>query len=245
MNIEMHMSSEKSPGEVVEAPVTAAKKRAYALIDGFNLYHALDKFQGGTTEEEQAKFQRYKWLCLKSLMGRLIDPEAEVLEKVIFFTSYPYWNEEKRRNHQTYVTALKYTGVEYVLGEFKENWIPCRATCKETFDKPVEKQTDVNIAISMIELAEEFDVLYLITADSDQVPAIRLLKKLHRNKTVYVVAPIGRNSNELARAAGGKLNRKIMKEDDLRDSQLPNPFEKEVDGKKIFLVRPANWPDPA
>jgi hypothetical protein len=141
---------------------------------------------------------------------------------------------------QTYLTALKYRGVPHVLGEFKENWIECRATCKETFDKPAEKQTDVNISISIMEFANEYDVLILVTGDSDQVPAIRLLKKLHPGKTVYILPPIGRNSKELVRTAG-KNSRKIMTEDDLAASLLPNPVEGLKDGRTVQIWKPTSW----
>lgn len=63
----------------------------------------------------------------------------------------------------------------------------CDATCKEPFDKPAEKQTDVNIAISIIEFADEYDILILVTADSDQVAAIGLLKQKYPEKTVYTL----------------------------------------------------------
>ncbi len=224
-----------------EKPQSTPKKRVFAMIDGFNLYHALMEFRGGTTEQERAKYQKYKWLCFRTLISRSLDLETEELSEVIIFTSYPYWDQGKRMRQQTYLTALKYTGVTHVLGEFKENWINCRARCKETFDKPAEKQTDVNIAIAIIERANDYDILILITGDSDQVPAIRLLKKLHPKKVVYILPPIGRNSKELVKAAG-KNSRKIMREEDLVASLLPNPVEgKNADDKIVQIWKPASW----
>jgi uncharacterized LabA/DUF88 family protein len=234
----MPMSTEKSVKITLQNTV---KKRVFAMIDGFNLYHALIYFRGGATEEERAKYQKYKWICFRTLISRFLDLDKEELSEVILFTSYPYWDQAKRMRQQTYLTALKYSGVRHVLGEFKENWIECRATCKESFDKPAEKQTDVNIAISIIEYAKDYDVLILITGDSDQVPAIRVLKKLYPEKTVYILPPIGRNSKELVRAAG-KNSRKIMKEEDLAASFLPNPVEgKNEEGKLVQIWKPASW----
>jgi uncharacterized LabA/DUF88 family protein len=217
------------------------KKRVFALIDGFNMYHALMYNKGGKDEAERAKLQRYKWLCWNTLISRFVDSTKEEIAKVILFTSYLYWNDAKRQRQQTYLTALKYTGVEYVLGEFKENWIVCEATCKESFYKPIEKQTDVNIAISIIELAAEYDILILVTADSDQVPAIKLLKGKYPEKVVYILPPCGRNSKELVRAAG-KNSRKIMEEHDLASSQLPNPVRGvNVEGKEVQIWKPTTW----
>jgi hypothetical protein len=217
------------------------KLRVLALIDGFNMYHALMYFRGGKDDTERSKLQKYKWLCWKTLISRFLDDAKEEIARVIVFTSYPYWNLGKCQRQQTYLTALKYTGVEYILGEFKENWIECDATCKEAFNKPAEKQTDVNIAVSMIEFANEYDVLILVTADSDQVPAIRLLKKKYPEKVIYILPPAGRNSKELVRAAG-KNSRKIMTEDDLEKSQLPNPVKAtNSEGKELQIWKPPTW----
>jgi hypothetical protein len=86
-----------------------------------------------------------------------------------------------------------------------------------------EKQTDVNIAVKMFEMVEGYDKLILLTADSDQVPSVRLLLGMHKEKKIYVLPPIGRNSKELVKAAG--KNRLVMTEDHLKLSLLPNPVE--------------------
>lgn len=234
MTDEQQMSSKN----VADKP---QKQKVLALVDGFNMYHALLYFKGGKDDTERAKLQKYKWLCWRTLISRFLDNTKEELVKVIVFTSYPYWNEGKQQRQQIYLTALKYTGVEYVLGEFKENWIECEARCKEIFSKPAEKQTDVNIAVSIMERANEYDILVLVTADSDQVPAIRLLKSKHPEKVVYILPPCGRNSKELVRAAG-KKSRKIMEEHDLANSQLPNPvIGTNADGKEIQIWKPTTW----
>jgi uncharacterized LabA/DUF88 family protein len=132
--------------------------------------------------------------------------------------------------------------VDYTLGEFKAKTIECRATCKQAFNVNEEKQTDVNIATKMLEVADSYDKLILVTADSDQVPAIRLVKKLHPEKEIFILPPIGRNSKELVQAAGNRLN---MTEQHLRDSLLPNPVNIVRDGKVTAqLWKPASWPWP-
>jgi uncharacterized LabA/DUF88 family protein len=219
----------------------APKLRVYAIIDGFNMYHALDRFDHGKDEAEQGKYKQYKWLCFRTLLERHIDTDKEELTTVHYFTALPGWNQAKLLRHQGYLNALRSRGVIYTLGEFKVGKTVCKGTCKETYEKNEEKQTDVNIATTIISAAEEYDILILLTADSDQVPAIRLLKKLHPEKVVYILPPIGRNSKELIRAAG-KNSRKIMTEDDLKASQLPNPVDVIKDGKvSSQLWKPAHW----
>jgi hypothetical protein len=232
-----------SSQNVAPKPPGTKKKVAYAFIDGFNFYHAIDYFPHS---EDHGCYHKYKWLCYRTLMSRFLHPEVEELGKVLFFTSFPNWpySEAKRVRHETYVSALKICGVETVKGEFKTKQIECKATCKRIFEGREEKQTDVNIATSMIERANEYDIAMLVTADSDQVPTIRLLKKLHPEKTIYIVPPIGRNSKELVKAAR-KGSRKIMEEADLAASLLPNPVLVVRDGKTISQIwKPKTWPTP-
>src|SRR6266404_2373640 len=139
------------------------KKRVLAFIDGFNLYHALDKYDRGATPTDQARYQRYKWLCLKSLISTFIRPNDEVLEGVEYFTSYPTWNESKRLRHATYVSAQIYMGVHVIFGEFKKKTVDCRALCMKEFQLNEEKQTDVNIATAMVDMQARYDKLILVT----------------------------------------------------------------------------------
>jgi uncharacterized LabA/DUF88 family protein len=122
-----------------------------------------------------------------------------------------------------------------------EKHVSCRATCKQEFEINVEKQTDINIATAMIDLADTYDKLLLLTADSDQVPAIKLLRKLHPNKTVAVIIPIGRGAKELKRACDGNAFK--ITEEHLAQCQLPNPIPIMRDGRRVSLiVRPTKWP---
>jgi hypothetical protein len=61
--------------------------RVMAFIDGFNLYHALDKFDGGVDEADERRYRKYKWLCLTSLIKRFVAPQTETLVGVEYFTT--------------------------------------------------------------------------------------------------------------------------------------------------------------
>jgi hypothetical protein len=120
----MPMSTEKSLSGQAPVPNRNPKKtRVLACIDGFNLYHSLEKFDGGATPEEQSQYQKYKWLCLKSIVGRFVAPQSEELIGIEYFTTLPTWDEAKRLRHETYISAQKHMGVHVVKGEFK------RKTC--------------------------------------------------------------------------------------------------------------------
>jgi uncharacterized LabA/DUF88 family protein len=213
--------------------------RVVALVDGFNLYHALARFTRGATELDKTRFQKYKWLCLTSLIKKFVAPNTEILVGVEYFTTYPNWDEPKRLRHQTYVSAQQRMGVHVTLGEFKKKTIQCRADCFKEFLMNEEKQTDINIAIAMLDMAQQYDKLILVTADSDQAPALRLLKKLYPRKRLAVLPPIGRRAKELSRESDQTFK---MTEQHLIDCQLPNPFPLVKDGKQYAsLPKPATW----
>jgi uncharacterized LabA/DUF88 family protein len=214
--------------------------RVMAFIDGFNLYHALEYFERGTDAADKLRYKKYKWLCLTSLAKKFLVPDKEELVGVNFFTTFPTWNEAKRLRHLTYVNVQKTLGVNVILGEFKNKTIECRAACYKEFDINEEKQTDVNIATAMIDMADQYDKLILVTADSDQVPAVKLIKKLYPKKRTAVLAPIGRKSKELSGVCHETFK---MLEQHLIDCQLPNPFPVIKDGKEhCAFHKPPNWP---
>jgi uncharacterized LabA/DUF88 family protein len=228
-------TSEKNVSDIESKPLI----RVYAFVDGFNLYHALDDFRHARTELERSKYRHYKWLCLHSLLSRYVNEKTERFAGIEYFTAYPTWNAAKELRHKTYVSALISRSVHVTFGEFKEKTISCRALCKTDFRTFEEKQTDVNISVGMVALAEKYDKAILLTEDSDQVPAVRLLKKLHPEKKIFTLAPIGRGSKELQRVCDGKFS---MDEKALSDSQLPSPIEISKEGKRSsFIVKPKEW----
>lgn len=236
------MSSETSQtlGSVVTES-NSNKLRVIALVDGFNLYHSLENFDGGVDAADRARYQKYKWLCLTSLVKRFVAPKTEELVSVEYFTTFPTWDEAKRLRHQTFVSAQKHMGVHVVLGEFKEKTVSCRARCKDQFTIHVEKQTDVNIALAMFDLVDRYDKLLILTADSDQVPSITLLRKLHPPKQVAVIVPIGRRAKELQKACGGNAFK--ITEEHLAQCQLPNLIPIMQGTRQVSLiVRPTTWP---
>jgi uncharacterized LabA/DUF88 family protein len=235
------MSTEKLQTEQTAVTTyTPQKIKVLAFIDGFNLYHSLDRFDHGVDDADRARYQKYKWICLTSLVNRFVAPVSEQLVRVEYFTTYPTWDPAKRLRHQVFVSAQQYMGVHVTLGEFKKQIVTCRAQCKRDFEINVEKQTDINIATAMIDLAPEYDKLLLLTADSDQVPALNLISKHYPTKQKAIIIPIGRGAKELTRACDGNAFK--ITEQHLMESQLPNPIPIMRDGKQVStLVKPTSW----
>jgi uncharacterized LabA/DUF88 family protein len=173
------------------------KKRAVFYFDGFNLYHAIDALRQ----------QHLKWLSLRELGSLLIPSRDEELSAVVYFSAYLTHRPDKLVRHRAYISALKATGVECVLGRFKYSEIRCR-NCGSEWRSYEEKETDVNIGIRIVRDAfrDVFDVCYLVSADTDLAPAIRMLKKEFPGKEfVSVATPRRPHSSEFLRLADRTL----------------------------------------
>lgn len=167
--------------------------RYSVLVDGFNLYHAIDGISKNNHE-----FSKYKWLNLRKLIEYFIGTK-NTIETIHYFTALPHWDIEKVKRHQRYIKALETVGVEVVYGKFKHIPIVCKADCKKIFNKPVEKQTDVNISVTLQRLAYEdrFDRAVIVSGDSDLIPPISYVKQTFPQKEIGILIPIGRRAEEL------------------------------------------------
>jgi len=120
-------------------------------------------------------------------------PSQEELIDVYFFSAYATWKEQSYLRHLKYVQALETVGVVTVLGHFKEEKRKCR-DCKTFSVFHEEKETDVNIAIKLLDLAhkKEFDKALIITADSDLCPVINLISDNVKEIELSILVPPNR-----------------------------------------------------
>ncbi|MGB9006638.1 MAG: NYN domain-containing protein [Candidatus Aminicenantales bacterium] len=200
-------------------------KRIYFFIDGFNFYHSVNYPQ----------LFKYKWLNYANLAKILIKQE-EKIEKILFFTAFATWDQAKIARHKILIRALDSFGVETIEGRFKTKIIKCRL-CKKDFEQPIEKQTDVNIAVNLLRYAvlDKFDKAYIISGDTDLIPAITAAKDLFPQKEIAIVFPFRRKGKELAGICDFHIK---IKEDHLKACILPDPVIL-PDGST--LSRPNNW----
>jgi uncharacterized LabA/DUF88 family protein len=179
-------------------------------VDGFNLYHSLLKF----------KDEKVKWLDLRALSQRLIHPKTEQIKAINYFSAYARWRPGSMARHEEYVKALTTYGVHCVMGHFKEKDRRCRA-CGATWIAHEEKETDVSIGIAMLNDAykEIYDTAYLVTRDSDLLPAIKMVcAEFPAKRIVAVAPPLMGHSNDLIAVCQEK--RKITPEQ-IRSCLLP------------------------
>jgi uncharacterized LabA/DUF88 family protein len=222
------------------------KKRVSVFIDGFNVYHFLDK---------TANLNKYKWLDYRKLAECFLPPRSTITS-IYYFTAFAKWRPDKLQRHKLYIRALRTRGIKEVIGKFKpvkrmfvykdnssnkifktrDGEISGRIKEGYTFE---EKKTDVNIAIFLLNGAfkNEFDTALIISGDTDFEPAIANLRSNFPHKEIIVVVP-NRNIAGSLRYLAGKRNCFSLEEKNLKASQLDDPIIL-PNGKKI--TKPSNW----
>ena len=173
------------------------KNRILVLIDGFNYYHKLKEYQN--------KYNKcVKWLDYRSLAESWLTPNDDINGMMIYyFSAIATWRGANSvAKHKIYIEALKSRGIIPVLGEFKQKKIHrCKSgekcincTCepdKEKLIRHEEKNSDVNLAITLIEksIKKEFDKCFILSADNDFATAISRAKQLNPKIKIIIQPP--------------------------------------------------------
>jgi uncharacterized LabA/DUF88 family protein len=101
------------------------------------------------------------------------------------------------------VKVLEATGVTVELGRFKKKYVKCHY-CSKQLTKHEEKETDVAVAVKVLEIfaADAADRVVLVTGDTDVAPAVRAARRMHPTREVCFAFPWNRKRDELAALAG-------------------------------------------
>lgn len=162
-------------------------ERCAFFYDGFNLYHAVDDMRQ----------HHLKWLDLHALSLRFLSPQSQSLEAVYYFSAFATWLAGPMARHKTYVRALEAVGVVPVMGNFKARRERCHS-CESTWIGHEEKESDVNLAIHLLDLGHKdaYDAAYVVTQDSDLAPALKLVAQNFPGKRLVAVSPPRRKRSE-------------------------------------------------
>jgi len=207
--------------------------RSIVYIDGLNFYYGAVR---GTP---------HKWLNFDRYFTML--RPADDLLAIKYFTAVV--TGPTQPNQREFLRALATTPrVEVTLGRFKQKRIKCEALpCAATppakyFDKPEEKRTDVNIAVTMVDDAyqDRCDQFILVSGDSDLVPAVNLIRHRFPAKRVVVYIPAQQNSVrsgavELRMAANIA---RTLPLNILAKAQFPAQLD---DGAGNVITKPPTW----
>lgn len=184
--------------------------KVFFFFDGFNLYHAFDSVP---------RYHPYKWISLTAL-AKCYLRSADRLAGINYFTTLATWDAAKAARHRLFIKAQENEGVEVVYGAFKRKDRKCPA-CKAVFKSHEEKETDVNIALRLFQLAirDNYDRAIIVSGDTDLLPAIKAVQATFPGKQIGVLIPIGRASEDLKKQAD--FHHK-MKEAHLQAARYPD-----------------------
>jgi uncharacterized LabA/DUF88 family protein len=228
--------------------------RTAFFVDGYNVFYGL------------LARTPYKWLDLPALLAHILRVEQPLSEiaAITFFTSgvKPDLASRGRLSKEaqdTYLRALITKGVQVVYGRhrlepgraprFVAKHTPASRQDQVDIWQLEEKETDVNIAISMYRLAahqvkraesERINQIVLVSADTDMTPALRALREDFPELHIGVILP---HREGIKRAPPGSLNnyahwmRRVVTEVELAAHQLPN----RVPTRKRPAVKPEYW----
>jgi uncharacterized LabA/DUF88 family protein len=201
-------------------------KRVSFYIDGLNLYHSINDIRS---------FHKYKWLDIKRFCASFIRKD-ETISRVKYFTSYAHHIADSYTRHKIYIKALQLTDIDIIFGRFGKKTVKCKK-CRKEFYAYEEKRIDVEIAVNFLADAinDHYDKAFILSGDSDLVPAIKLVRQNCPEKELGVIIPISRQAEELKLTADSHMK---VKEKHLKTSQLEDSIN--IEGSNP-ITRPSSW----
>jgi uncharacterized LabA/DUF88 family protein len=206
-------------------------------VDGYNFYYGLKRLK-----KTDADWQRFYWIDFVKLFEHFIG-EDQALQKVYYFTAPPKKPEKSNRQSELLEANKAINGerFEVVKGQFYDKTMIC-PVCKNTYIKPEEKRTDVNISVRMMGdcSLNNVDTLVLVCADSDLVPPLQFIKQYYPDKKIRIYFPPDNYSGALKdflwenRKRVVRLERSKVK---FFDSIMPDEVRV---GEKIYTI-PERW----
>jgi uncharacterized LabA/DUF88 family protein len=171
--------------------------RVAFLIDGFNLYHSIKQAIA------DGKITRGKWLNIRGLCADFLSAIGRdaVLTEVHYFSALATHIPDPAvaARHRVFIQALESVAIQTSLGNFKRKRVRCKASCGLEGWGYEEKESDVNLALTLLELLlqDRCDTVIIVSGDTDLACAMRRARTLFPAKKVGVAFPYGRFHNEL------------------------------------------------
>ena len=215
-------------------------RRVVAYIDGFNMYHSIDRHL----------WDEYKWTDYRKIVTSYLWQDDELMD-IFLFTAEPTWNPEKLTRHKAFMDVMaRHSGIRIIYSKYSSvvrnfEWDKMQTVDRVT-QEPLrirvqpkkfayktfeEKQTDVKMALYILEWAfrDYYDKALIFSWDSDIAPAIVMAKQHFPKKKFKWILPINGKWHVMSRACDEvrTLNSQI-----LEDSKLPDEISI---GRHLFV----------
>jgi len=164
------------------------------------------------------------------------------LSQIFYFSAFANFLIRRRpetvKRHRVFVKAIESYGIIPIISKFKKKEIFC-PNCKKSFFGHEEKETDVAIAVKILELCanDSSDIIVILSGDTDLAPAVETAKKLYPLKKFVFLFPPNRKNKRLAEIVSNN-NTYTIGIKQLSNHILPDKLILS-DGKE--LIRPDQW----
>lgn len=189
------------------------KQRVIVYIDGFNFYYGLKK----------APWKKYYWLDIVKLMESFLRPNQELVA-VKYFSARPTDVGKRKRQDAFFQANKENPKFKLILGKYLKKEIEC-FKCHNIIHTYEEKESDVRIATQIVadSYQHNCDLIIIVSADSDMIPALELAKEAKVN--VFVYFPPHQHSSNLATMSCGAPIQMQKYESKFKKALLPDSIK--------------------
>ena len=213
-------------------------KRVAFYVDGYNLYHAIASI---ATKDPSKNY--LKWVDLRKLFSFFINPNEEEISDIFFFTANPTHTrpDVQKRFYKLTIAYQRFLNIKAIYGKFKAKDEQCK-NCSAKWVRHEEKESDVNLAVSIVRDAYEkrYDYAYIVTQDSDMAPAVKLAEKVNPGFLRLMTPPDKQPSRELSRILRKRAAQ--IKEVHLQHALMPAQYTD--DSGQVIVTRPTEYTPP-
>ena len=208
------------------------KKKVIIYIDGFNFYYGLKNIA-----QKDKAWKKYYWLDMVSFFERMLPDKQELLQ-VNYFSARPHDINASKRQDLLFSANKINPKFKLILGKYLKKDLSCRH-CGKIIHSYEEKETDVRIATQIINdvYKAKCDISIIVSADSDIIPAVELVREINPNHKIYVHFPPLRYSVSLYNSCDAEKKLSNFKAR-FNQSMLPESVTL-PDG--TIISRPVNW----
>lgn len=196
-------------------------------MDGFNFYYGL-KAKG---------WKKFYWLDVVNFFESMLNANQELVE-VSYFSARPH-NPIAARKQDLFFNANKRNSkFHLILGKYLKKDLKC-PNCGGVIHTFEEKETDVRVATQIINdvYKNRCDITIIVSADSDMVPAVELIRDIAPVHKIFVYFPPLKHSITLSNSCD--MVRKLS-EYKARFNQAVLPEEVTFPSGYV-AKRPDNW----
>lgn len=171
-------------------------QKVIVYVDGFNFFYGL----------KSKKWKRFYWLDMVKFFSCFIKPYQELVE-VNYFSARPSDPGQHDRQDKLFVANSLNPKFHLYLGKYLKKKITCR-NCGSVIHSFEEKETDVRIATHIISdvYNKKCDITIIVSADSDLIPPIELIKEIAPFHKIFVYFPPDRHSFNLESLCNSSKN---------------------------------------